>query len=78
MSALIKRVSSSFQVSKEEKSCSDLLFSDVTLSMGDARLNNLAALTYNETSCQNIFTVVEKALNPVDNAWSALNKVWNS
>ena len=59
----------------EEKQCADLLFSDVTVNMGDQRLNSMAALTYNMQSCESIFAIVEKALNPSENQWKTLYKV---
>lgn len=45
-----------YQGSHEEKTLADLLFDDnISITMGDQRLNSLAALTYNTVQCNNIF-----------------------
>ena len=42
--------------------------------MGDKRLNNLAALTYNVKSCSTIFAMIEKALSASENSWKTILK----
>lgn len=45
-----------YQGTYEEKTLADLLFDDaLSISMGDQRLNAIAALTYNTVQCHNIF-----------------------
>jgi hypothetical protein len=64
----------SFQGSEEEKLCGEILFSDNDIHMGDKRLNNVAAYTYNATTCTKLFVMIEKALSPTDNPWKTIYK----
>ena len=64
----------SYQGSEEEKLCGDLLFSDMDISLGDKRLNNIAAYTYNSNSCVKIFNMIEKGLTPTENPWKTIYK----
>ena len=56
------------------EACCAILFNDVDINMGDKRLNNVTALTYNSKSCNAIFDLIEKALNPSDNPWKTILK----
>jgi hypothetical protein len=47
------------KLTEEEKLCRDLLYSEYDITLGDKRLNNIAALTYNIKSCDNIFIYIE-------------------
>lgn len=52
---LLKTVTK-YQGTHEERTLADILFDDtVSVSMGDQRLNAIAALTYNTVQCNNIF-----------------------
>jgi hypothetical protein len=64
----------SYQGSEEEKLCGEILFSDTDIHLGDKRLNNIAAYTYNATTCQKIFVMIEKTLPPSDNPWKTIYK----
>lgn len=68
------RLTGANQGSEEAKACAELLFNDVDIKMGDRRLNNLAAMTYNSQSCERIFSVLEKAIEPVNNPWKTIYK----
>eukprot|EP01039_Chlorochromonas_danica_P006990 gene6990-7733_t len=68
------RQMSNAQGSEEERSCANLLFNENDILMGDQRLNNLAAMTYNARSCQAIFNLVEKAISPEENHWKTIYK----
>lgn len=60
-----------------ERKTHDLLFGgemESNINMGDARLNSLAALTYNSDSCERMFRLIEKALIPADNTWKSIHK----
>lgn len=63
-----------FNKTKEEKDCCAILFNDSDVPMGDARLNNVAALTYNMGTCTRIFEVLNKAIVIADNPWKTLLK----
>lgn len=73
-SSYLTRLTLNFQGTKEEKDCAAILFNDIDISMGDSRLNNIAALTYNMGVCEKIFGVLDKALNAQDNPWKTLYK----
>jgi len=66
-----------FNGTKEEKDCCAVLFNDSDVFMGDARLNNIAALTYNMGTCTRIFEVLKKAIIIADNPWKTLLKAVN-
>jgi len=55
----------------------DLLFtrkeSLPLLVMGDRQLNNVAAMTWNATTCDKIFAIIEKALTPEDYPYRTLH-----
>ena len=70
----LTKMSLSYQGSEEEKLCGDLLFSEKDISLGDKRLNNLAAYTYNAVTCQKLFNMIEKALTPSENPWKTIYK----
>ena len=63
-----------YQGSKEEKACADVLFNDMNVGMGDSRLNNIAALTFNTNTCEKIFGVLSKAIIMQENPWKTLLK----
>lgn len=63
-----------FSGSEEERLCSQLLFNDGDVKMGDQRLNNIAARTYNSEACKRIFAVLEKTLSPTENPWKTIHK----
>jgi hypothetical protein len=53
----------------EERQVAQIIFDDtVEVSMGDQRLNLLAAHTYNAALCTNIFNMLEKAIEPTGSA----------
>lgn len=60
--------------SPEEKACCDVLFNDNDIAFGDKRLNNIAALTYNITSSDRIFNIIEKSISPTENPWKTIYK----
>jgi hypothetical protein len=68
------KLSLKYQGSEEEKACAEIIFSDIDISMGDKRLNSLAARTYNGNSCEKIFALLEKALSPQEHPWKTLYK----
>lgn len=70
----LTKMSLSYQGSEEERLCGDLLFSEKDIHMGDKRLNNLAAYTYNSVTCQKLFVMIEKALTPTENPWKTIYK----
>lgn len=76
MSQLLSKITSGYQNSSmEEKACYDVLFNDGDISLGDKRLNTIAALTYNVQACERIFSVLAKCLNketPWKTIWKAL------
>ena len=55
--AIFTRMLSSQQATtQEEKMMIDLLYNNnINLQMGDKRLNNISALTWNSNQCANIF-----------------------
>lgn len=60
-----------------ERKTHDLLFGgemESNINMGDARLNSLAALTYNSDACERMFRLIEKALVPTENMWKSIHK----
>jgi len=60
---------------QEEKMMVDILYNNnVSLQMGDKRLNNITALTWNSGQCDNIFKLLEKSLNPEKYPWQTLHK----
>jgi len=62
---------------EDERRTHDLLYgpdSELNLNMGDQRLNQLAALTYNSSSCERMFALLEKALEPTENTWKSIHK----
>ena len=62
---------------EDEKRTHDLLFGDGTqqsVNMGDQRLNQLAALTYNSDSCDRMFALIERALIPTENDWKSIHR----
>ena len=70
----LTKMSLAYQGSEEEKLCGNLLFSEIDVMMGDKRLNNLAAYTYNSVTCQKLFIMIEKAINPTENPWKTIYK----
>ena len=70
----LSKLSVAFQGSAEEKACSSVLFNDTPVEMGDARLNNIAALTFNTGTCEKIFGVLNKAILMQENPWNTLLK----
>mmetsp|Transcript_20916 Transcript_20916/g.30119 ORF Transcript_20916/g.30119 Transcript_20916/m.30119 type:complete len:379 (+) Transcript_20916:42-1178(+) len=63
------------QGSHEEQLISSLLYNEsVDVSLGDRRLNSIAALTYNSAQCERIFSMLEKSLVPEHNPWQTLYK----
>ncbi len=68
------KLSLKYQGSEEERACVEIIFSDIDISMGDKRLNSLAARTYNANSCEKIFALLEKALSPQEHPWKTLYK----
>ncbi|RYG62931.1 hypothetical protein EON64_16940 [archaeon] len=68
------KLTSGAQGSEEGKACALILFTDQDIQMNDQRLNNLAALTYNSKSCENIFAELEKAITPTENPWKTIYK----
>lgn len=53
----------------------DLLFdNNVTLRMGDTRLNNITALTWNLNQSQKVFSFLTKSLDPEKYPWQTLHK----
>jgi len=70
----LSKLQLSYQGSEEEKLCAEILFTDNDIRLGDKRLNNAAALTYNSTSCQKIFVLIEKGLTPNENPWKTIYK----
>lgn len=70
----LSKMALSHQGSEEEKLCGDILFSDTDIHFGDRRLNNVAAYTYNATTCQKLFVMIEKTLSPTDNPWKTIYK----
>lgn len=73
-SSYFNKITISLQGTQEERDCAAILFNDSNVSMGDARLNKIAALTYNSNTCQRIFSVIDKALNAQDNPWKTICK----
>ena len=73
-SIYLTKMSLSYQGTEEEKRAAEILFSDTDIHLGDKRLNNVAAYTYNSTSCQKIFVMLEKCLSPTDNPWKTIYK----
>ncbi len=69
-----KKVLASYQSTEEERQCSAILFSDIDIQMNDSRLNHLGALTYNMQSCERLFVMVEKAIDPYNNPWKTIYK----
>jgi hypothetical protein len=65
MSELLSKIATGYppNATMEEKACYDILFNDSDVSMGDKRLNNIAALTYNTQTCERIFSMIIKSLN---------------
>ena len=56
LSSYLAKITSRYQGTKEERDVADLLFNDqLSVPMGDQRLNNIAALTYNSQQCDRIF-----------------------
>jgi hypothetical protein len=62
------------KLTEEEKLCRDLLYSEYDIILGDKRLNNIAALTYNIKSCDNIFIYIEKGLSITECTWKTIYK----
>lgn len=62
------------KLTEEEKLCRDLLYSEYDVILGDKRLNNIAALTYNIKSCDNIFIYIEKGLSITECTWRTIYK----
>ena len=62
------------KLTEEEKLCRDLLYSEYDIILGDKRLNNIAALTYNIKSCDNIFIYIEKGLSITECTWRTIHK----
>lgn len=62
------------KLTEEEKLCRDLLYSEYDIILGDKRLNNIAALTYNIKSCDNIFIYIEKGLSVSECTWRTIYK----
>jgi hypothetical protein len=64
-----------FVKSAEEQACETLLFDEqISIEMGDQRLNNLAAQTFNSNICNKLFNLIDRALNPADNNWIVIYK----
>ena len=62
---------------EDERRTHDLLFGEgleQNINMGDQRLNQLAALTYNADSCERMFALIEKALEPTENTWKSIHR----
>lgn len=62
---------------EDERRTHDLLFGEhveLNMNMGDQRLNQLSALTYNADSCDRMFALIERALSPTENAWKSIHK----
>ena len=70
--AALAKLKLKFQGTDEERACAELLFNDVHLSMGDNRLNHIAALTWNIQSCKRIFNILSQSLVPADFSWQTL------
>lgn len=70
----LKKTALGFQGTEEEKLCSELLFTEIDVQLGDKRLNNLAAYTYNATTCQKLFIMIERGLSPTENPWKTIYK----
>lgn len=68
------KILATYQSTDEERRCSAILFSDMDIQMNDTRLNHLAALTYNMQSCERLFAMVEKAIEPQNNPWKTIYK----
>lgn len=62
------------KLTEEEKLCRDLLYSDYDIILGDKRLNNIAALTYNIKTCDNIFIYIEKGISITECTWRTIYK----
>jgi hypothetical protein len=62
--------------SEETKACGAVLFNDTDIRMGDKQLNQLAVMTYNSRQCDNLFNLLEEAieaeLNPAKTIYKAL------
>ena len=64
-----------FTRNPEEKLIGDIVFDDsVHVAPNDARLNKIAALTYNSTSADRIFAVLEKTINSSEYPHSVIFK----
>lgn len=62
---------------EDERRTHDLLFGpgiEQNIGMGDQRLNQLAALTYNSDSCERMFALIERALEPTENKWNNIHR----
>jgi ENTH domain len=60
---------------EDERRTYDLLFGEgveQSINMGDQKLNQLAALTYNSDSCERMFALIERALIPTENIWKTI------
>lgn len=56
-----------------EKTTESVIFSyDQTLRFNDSRLNNLAMMTWNAGQCEQVFSVLNKAVDPVEYPWTTL------
>lgn len=70
----LRKTALGFQGSEEEKLCGELLFTEIDVQLGDKRLNNIAAYTYNATTCSKLFIMIERGLSPTDNPWKTIYK----
>eukprot|EP01041_Mallomonas_annulata_P001784 gene1784-3463_t len=75
INAYLTRIANQFQGTAEEATVSNLLLDEtINLQLGDARLNGIAALTYNGDQCDRIFGLITRTCNPQEYPWKVLQK----
>lgn len=58
---------------KTASSVASVIFNEtITLNFNDARLNNIAMMTWNITTCEDVYSVLNKSLNPSEYSWKAI------
>ena len=77
LTAYLSRVKTALSGSTQSRQVSELIFNtnqeENLFVLNDRRLNEIAALTWNKTTCDEIFDVLEKALTPEDYPWKILH-----
>lgn len=65
-----------YQSTEEGMQCSRLVFSEDDLVLGDERLYHLVDLVNDQSSCQRVFSILEKVLEPMEiHPWQSIYKV---